>query len=108
MILYLKGLHLTIKHWKDDRDEQGWPEEDAINKKRRRTDEEILVNFEEQMNVLIALSDLQEADDASPLQLVTPVPRLLSDVRCLLELFGEETSAVQCVRGGAYASLVYG
>jgi hypothetical protein len=30
MIPYLKGIHLTIEYWRDDRDEMGWPDHHAI------------------------------------------------------------------------------
>jgi hypothetical protein len=108
MAPYLKGLHLTIEHWRDNRDEQGWPVDRITRKKRRRTDEEILEDFEEQLGAAPAFADLREAADESPPQQVSPVPRLHSDVRCLLELFEEETPAVRCVRGGSYAAVVYG
>jgi hypothetical protein len=109
MIPYLKGIHLTIEHWRDDRDEEGWPDQDAIRAKKQRTDEDILVDFEDQLTMVGILNDLQEASDAAtPPQKVLPVPRLRSDVRCLLSLLEEETPAVRCVRGGSYATVVYG
>jgi hypothetical protein len=109
MIPYLKGLHLTIEHWRDNRDEMGWPDQQAIRNKKRRSDYEILADFDEQLTLLAALADLQEGNDLlEPPQKVLPVPRLTSDVRCLLELFKEAAPAVRCVRGGTYASVVYG
>ena len=33
MVPYLKGLHLTIEHWQEDRDDQGWPDQEAIKRK---------------------------------------------------------------------------
>ena len=33
MIPYLKGIHLTIEHWRDDRDAEGWPDLEAIQHK---------------------------------------------------------------------------
>jgi hypothetical protein len=44
------------------------------------------------------LTDLQEGND--PLthpQKVLPVPRLRSDVRCLLDLLDEDSPTIQCV-----------
>jgi hypothetical protein len=106
MVPYLKGLHLTIEHWRDDRDCEGWPEG---YKKKQRTEYEILSTFEDHLTVADSLADFHEASElATPPDKVLPVPRLASDVRCLLELFSEETPAVRCVRGGSYAAVVYG
>ena len=30
MVPYLKGIHLTIEHWRDDRDIRGWPDQEGI------------------------------------------------------------------------------
>jgi hypothetical protein len=109
MIPYLKGLHLTIEHWRDDRDPEGWPDLPAIQQKRKkRSDEEILNTFEDHYSFVAALADLQEAsDENTPPEMVSPVPHLASDVRCMLELFSEETPAVHCVRGDSYSTVVY-
>jgi hypothetical protein len=109
MIPYLKGIHLTIEHWRDDRDELGWPDQQAICTKKRRSDNKILADFDEQISLLAVLADLQEGSDLlEPPQKLLPVPWLRSDVLCLLELFKEETPAVRCVRGATYATVVYG
>jgi hypothetical protein len=110
MIPYLKGLHLTIKHWRDNRDPEGWPDLPAIQlKRKKRSDKEILATFEDHYNLVAALADLQEGSDANtPPEKVSPVPCLASDVRCMLELFSEEIPAVRCVRGNSYATVVYG
>jgi hypothetical protein len=56
-----------------------------------------------------ALEDLQEGSDlTTPPKKLLPVPRLRSDLRCLLKLFEDEILAVRCVRGGSYATVVYG
>jgi hypothetical protein len=50
---YLKGcLHLTIEHWRDDRDNEGWPDQEAIKLKRRCSDKEILFFFEDHLNMM--------------------------------------------------------
>jgi hypothetical protein len=110
MIPYLKGLHLTIERWRDDWDPEGWPDLPAIQLKwKKRSDREILDTFEDHYNLVAALVDLQEGSNANtPPEKVSPVPRLASDVRCMLELFAEEIPAVCCVRGNSYATILYG
>jgi hypothetical protein len=80
MAPYLEGLHLMIEHWRDNRDEQGWPVQRVIKNKRRQTDKEILEDFKEQLSVAAAFADLQEATNDSYPQQVLPLPRLHSDV----------------------------
>jgi hypothetical protein len=105
MVPYLKGLHLTIEHWRDDRDAEGWPDK----LRRRRTDAQILESFEDQMNIAQAIRDLNEGSNpATPPLIVTPVPRLQDDVMCLLELFKSETPSIRCVRPTKCVWVVYG
>jgi hypothetical protein len=106
MVPYLKGLHLTIEHWRDDRDAEGWPGK----KKRKRTDAEILDPFEDKMNMSQSIRDIVEGSDPTvPPILVTAVPRMKADVMCLMEfLFKSETPSICCVRPTKCASVVYG
>jgi hypothetical protein len=53
--------------------------------RRCRTDEQILDEFEEHLNMGSILTDLQEGSNPlTPPQKVLPNPRLRSNVRCLL------------------------
>ena len=67
MVPYLKGIHLTIEHWRDDRDEEGWPNQRALREQCRRTNEEILATLDDHLTMTAILSDLQEVSDNSPL-----------------------------------------
>jgi hypothetical protein len=92
MVLYLKGLHLTIKHWRDDRDAEGWPNEKL---RRRRMDAEILETLEDHIGLTQATRDLFEAvDPATPPTLVEPIPRLRGDMMCLQELFKDDEPSI--------------
>jgi hypothetical protein len=51
MIPYLKGVHLTIEHWQNDRDEEGRVDQDALKVRHRRTDKQILEEFEDWLNM---------------------------------------------------------
>jgi hypothetical protein len=106
MVPYLKGLHLTIKHWRDDRDAEGWPN----RKRKEQTDEEILDTFEDDLTLKQAAKDLLKAvDPALPPSFVEPVPsRLKVDVMCLLELFWEDKPSIRCVRPTQCVSVIYG
>ncbi|KAL7570483.1 hypothetical protein ACA910_004265 [Epithemia clementina (nom. ined.)] len=89
---YLKGLHLTLESWRVDWDRDGW----------RMTPSEFSLLCKDKGLDLIDQLGL-EGDKEPPL-LVTPVPRLIDDVRNLLALTEGETPPRVLVRPKASAS----
>ena len=76
---YLKGLHLTIDGWREDRNSGGWKvKEPGVFQGRWALDEE----FEGGSRRTGHAPEEGEPDR------VAPRPRLLRDIRCLLELTG--------------------
>jgi hypothetical protein len=66
MIPYLKGIYLTLNSWRDNRNEEGWKE---VRKRKRECGpaEEVI-------------------ERENPLDWVSPVPRLKTDIKALMEL----------------------
>jgi hypothetical protein len=60
MFPYLKGLHLTSEHWRDDRDTEGWPDG---HKKKRQKDQEIFDGFKDHLTMVAAFANLQEGSN---------------------------------------------
>jgi len=104
---FLKGIHLTLDSWRDGRDADGW----KISKKDRAT----MKSYEQE--------DFDDGyfgkgeDDGSyinssspqkPPKLVTPVPRLLSDLEVLNEFFSTPEPPYRFVRGGKMTLVKYG
>ena len=74
MVSYLKGIHMTLESWRDDRDEDGW----RLNPKDRRR--------------II----MERKDERKPPQRVSQVSRFKGDVEALVELpRGEEPPRIQ-------------
>jgi hypothetical protein len=77
---YVKGFHLTIDGWREDRNAEGWK----------------IPNYQR-----------SGGDNQSPPATVSPVPRLSSDVKALLQLFDAAEPPVRWVRGHKITEVVY-
>ena len=89
MVPYLKGLHLTIDGWRGGRDSEGW----------RLTEAQLRAHLD-------ACAD--EACLAEAPSRVHPVPRLLSDLRCLSVLTESETAPLRRIRSNHVVRVEYG
>jgi hypothetical protein len=93
LVLYLKGIHLTLDGWRSGRNEDGW--------KRSHADMEQLMQHgdpEEAMKVI-----REEAPS-----LVIPVPRLEQDLRALLALTKPLVPPKRAVRSKHLLQVCYG
>jgi hypothetical protein len=80
MTPYVKGFHLTIDGWRQDRNSEGWK--------------------------VAGLKPGMQTCSLPPSR-VTPVPRLKSDVEALLELFRSDEPPIRWVRGRKISKAVY-
>jgi hypothetical protein len=71
MVPYLKGIHLTIDHWRPGRDDDGW----------KRTMAQMEAHLEHKRNSGIVEPEKPPAKEAPSLAL--PVKRLRADLACL-------------------------
>ncbi|KAL7579129.1 hypothetical protein ACA910_019156 [Epithemia clementina (nom. ined.)] len=99
MLPYLKGLHLTLESWREDRDEDGWkmtPRERALV---NRGDDEARDVVGGNYNPNLKTPDM-----------VVPAPRFKDDVRVLFELTKASHPPRILVRltGQAIAALMFG
>lgn len=77
---YVKGFHLSIDGWQEDRNSEGWK----------------IPKFPPSLK-----------ENQTPPPLVTPVPRLYSDVKSLLRLFAASEPPVRWLRGHKITEVVY-
>ena len=116
IVPYLKGIHLTLDSWRTGRDAEGW----KVNKKRKRSaDDGVQVEEEEYGAEWISEHFLfrkdgveqivppTEARDKAPGK-VSAVPRLMDDLRVLLDFFEPEAPLWRFVRGAEVFAVQYG
>lgn len=90
LIPYLKGLHLTIDGWRDNRDDDGWRMATAYSRGK---------NFGENQEERLP-RDFPET--------VVPVPRLLGDLKALAELTKEPLAPIVLVQSKNIFIVRYG
>lgn len=86
LVPYLKGIHLTLDSWRNNRDSKGWK--------------------------LSASDPLFSFDDAAsshlPPKVVMPVPQLIMDIQALLALFEPAVPLTRQVHPTSTATVLYG
>jgi hypothetical protein len=81
---YLKGTHLTLDGWRDNRDQDLW-------------------------KLLVDCWEIRESDSLLPARpFVQPAPRLVDELACLEILFSGRTAPVVAARCNEQATVVYG
>mmetsp|Transcript_11711 Transcript_11711/g.19385 ORF Transcript_11711/g.19385 Transcript_11711/m.19385 type:complete len:1450 (-) Transcript_11711:1434-5783(-) len=134
MIPYLKGFHLTIEMWRDNRDRDGWKmtEIQTPRSSNLRTISEIEDCSEEKEDCSDLLDTLDEEDNicdlddtavqhklrdtgaskhfhmAPPNGYTRPAPRFLSDLEALTALSDSPSPPLRIVRGKVIFAAVYG
>ena len=92
---YLKGIHLTLESWRDNRDVDGWRDNrdvDGWADFGEVTGDDLGLQLDQDGNVLNPLSD-----PTAP-ETVSAVSRMASDVQALVELTNEELPPSRVVR----------
>ena len=104
MVPYLKGIHLTIDSWREDRDREGY------RKKRPKAvgkDGNWMWNWEQDRWYDADLEPPEEARQLDAPDLVTGVPRLKDDAQALLLLTGGEIPPKVIARPKHQVDVVY-
>ena len=91
---FIKGFHLTLDGWRAGRNSDGWKEQGSPGEDGFWDDDK---------GEWVAHDKFLHHPSA-----VRPVPRLVSDVHCLLQLFQHDQPAVRLVRPTSIAVVVYG
>ena len=90
MVPYLKGIHLTLDGWRNNRDEDGW--------------KLIGMKWEEEE----VIEDMDDESNKDPPEYVEPVTRLRSDLEALDCLSQSDTAPQRIIRNKRVVSVVYG
>ena len=106
VVPFLRGFHNTIDSWRDNRDEEGWKDED-LNLKWK----DILSHFlalgkisDEMYENLIT----SHQSNNLPPKFVIPVPRLYDDLEMLEGIFSSDIPAKFPIRFEKVAEIIYG
>jgi hypothetical protein len=92
LVPYLKGIHLTLESWRPNRDADGW------GGKRDSDEDEFM--YDDRWEYTEEIRDAPET--------VKIVPRLLSDLQCLVELTEQAEPPLVKDRPASYVWVEYG
>jgi len=102
---FLKGIHLTLDSWRDGRDAEGWKISNLAAMRiheQEDFDDSYFGKGEDDGSYIMSTSPKK------PPKLVTPVPRLLSDLEVLNEFFSTPEPPYRFVRGNKMTLVKYG
>jgi hypothetical protein len=94
---YMKGLHLTAEAWRPTRDADGW---------RTDSQDPRLILLDEDSGEYLLEGDL--LDDGDPPSSLTPVPRLLRDVKAIRVILKGPTPVMRILRPRISVRVFYG